>query len=127
MDADARLDALQTENQRLRDELDALRNSLGLGYLPPIELRLTGKEALLLGRLLRGGVVTKNAAMDALYDASQDEPELKIIDVFICKLRGKLRPFGVAIDTRWGVGYEMSPTMRALYAELWGEPRDQAA
>lgn len=36
-----------------------------------------------------------------------DQPEPKIIDVFICKLRAKLKPLGVEIGTRWGHGYFM--------------------
>jgi two-component system cell cycle response regulator CtrA len=37
-----------------------------------------------------------------------DEPELKIIDVFICKLRKKLSEAtggGSSIETVWGRGY----------------------
>jgi two-component system cell cycle response regulator CtrA len=36
-----------------------------------------------------------------------DEPEMKIIDVFICKLRKKLQVFGAGhlISTVWGRGY----------------------
>jgi two-component system cell cycle response regulator CtrA len=39
-----------------------------------------------------------------------DEPELKIIDVFICKVRKKLAEAGAPklIETVWGRGYRMS-------------------
>ncbi|MGB1177535.1 MAG: winged helix-turn-helix domain-containing protein, partial [Candidatus Puniceispirillaceae bacterium] len=42
-----------------------------------------------------------------------DEPEMKIIDVFICKLRRKLElagARGVSIDTVWGQGYILRET-----------------
>ena len=42
-----------------------------------------------------------------------DEPEPKIIDVFICKLRRKLEiagARGVSIDTVWGQGYILRET-----------------
>ena len=36
-----------------------------------------------------------------------DEPEIKIIDVHICKIRRKLAPLGLSIDTVWGRGYRI--------------------
>ena len=42
-----------------------------------------------------------------------DEPEPKIIDVFICKLRRKLElagALGMSIDTLWGQGYILHET-----------------
>ena len=42
-----------------------------------------------------------------------DEPEPKIIDVFMCKLRRKMEDFGaigVSIDTVWGQGYILRET-----------------
>jgi two-component system cell cycle response regulator CtrA len=54
-------------------------------------VHLTGKEYAVLELLtLRKGVVlTKEAFLNHLY-GGMDEPEVKIIDVFICKLRKKL-------------------------------------
>lgn len=43
----------------------------------------------------------------------------KIIDVFICKLRAKLRPHGLEIATIWGRGYELTPDARARL-QAWG-------
>lgn len=56
----------------------------------------------------RGGIVTKEAMLDHLY-GGRDEPALKIVDVYICKLRNKLRPFGcnAMIETVWGRGYRL--------------------
>lgn len=62
---------------------------------------------LLHSRVLR--VVQKQAIMDHLYQLSPDvEPEPKILDVFICKMRKKLKPLGVSIQTSWGRGYSLS-------------------
>lgn len=67
--------------------------------------RLTVKEAQLLRAIMRrGGVATKEYLLQDLYNGI-DEPELKIIDVFICKLRGKLGAHKDAILTTWGRGY----------------------
>jgi two-component system cell cycle response regulator CtrA len=72
-------------------------------------LHVTGKEYSILELLsLRKGVtLTKEMFLDHLY-GGMDEPELKIIDVFICKLRKKIAKLngGVHyIDTVWGRGY----------------------
>ncbi len=71
-------------------------------------VHLTGKEYAILELLaLRKGVVmTKEAFLNHLYGGI-DEPEVKIIDVFICKLRKKLTQAGAPdlIGTVWGRGY----------------------
>ena len=54
-------------------------------------MHLTGKEYAILELLVlrKGMVLTKEAFLNHLY-GGMDEPEMKIIDVFICKLRKKL-------------------------------------
>ena len=57
--------------------------------------------------LRKGTTLTKEMFLNHLY-GGMDEPELKIIDVFICKLRKKLAtlPNGKNyIETVWGRGY----------------------
>jgi two-component system cell cycle response regulator CtrA len=51
-------------------------------------------------------VLSKEAILDHLY-GGLDEPNPKIIDVFICKIRKKLQAMGVDdfIETNWGRGY----------------------
>jgi two-component system cell cycle response regulator CtrA len=72
------------------------------------EVHLTGKEYAILELLVlrKGMVLTKEAFLNHLY-GGMDEPEMKIIDVFICKLRKKLAQAGAAslISTVWGRGY----------------------
>ena len=72
-------------------------------------VHLTGKEysVLELLTLRKGTTLTKEMFFDYLY-GGMDEPELKIIDVFICKLRKKLaQATGGShyIETVWGRGY----------------------
>jgi two-component system cell cycle response regulator CtrA len=72
-------------------------------------VHLTGKEyaVLELLSLHKGAVVTKEMLLAHLYGGIQ-EPELKIIDVFVCNLRKKLaRATGGHhyIETVWGRGY----------------------
>jgi two-component system cell cycle response regulator CtrA len=72
-------------------------------------LHLTGKEygILELLSLRKGTTLTKEMFLNHLY-GGLDEPELKIIDVFICKLRKKLATATAGehyIETVWGRGY----------------------
>ena len=73
-------------------------------------VHLTGKEYSILELLVlrKGMVLTKEAFLNHLY-GGMDEPEMKIIDVFICKLRKKLAQAGAGdlIGTVWGRGYMM--------------------
>jgi two-component system cell cycle response regulator CtrA len=57
--------------------------------------------------LRKGTTLTKEMFLNHLY-GGMDEPELKIIDVFICKLRKKLKNATRGeeyIETVWGRGY----------------------
>src|ERR1700761_3839067 len=72
-------------------------------------LHLTGKEygILELLALRKGTTLTKEMFLNHLY-GGMDEPEVKIIDVFICKLRKKLQDVTGGdnyIETVWGRGY----------------------
>ena len=72
------------------------------------DVKLTGKEYAILELLVlrKGTVQTKDAFLNHIY-GGMDEPEAKIIDVFICKLRKKLGIAGAdnLITTVWGRGY----------------------
>ena len=72
-------------------------------------VHLTGKEYQMLEllSLRKGTTLTKEMFLNHLY-GGMDEPELKIIDVFICKLRKKLAEATDGenyIETVWGRGY----------------------
>ena len=72
-------------------------------------LHLTGKEygIMELLSLRKGSTLNKDQFLNHLYGGI-DEPELKIIDVFICKLRKKLEKASGGknyIETVWGRGY----------------------
>ena len=77
-------------------------------------VHLTGKEYQMLEllSLRKGTTLTKEMFLNHLY-GGMDEPELKIIDVFICKLRKKLSQATGGenyIETVWGRGYVFLPT-----------------
>ncbi len=72
-------------------------------------VHLTGKEygIVELLALRKGATLTKEMFLNHLY-GGLDEPEVKIIDVFVCKVRKKLEKAGAPaglIETVWGRGY----------------------
>lgn len=78
-------------------------------------LHLTGKEYAILELLClrKGATLTKDMFLNHLY-GGMDEPELKIIDVFVCKLRKKLIDAldgECYIETIWGRGYTIKDTV----------------
>jgi two-component system cell cycle response regulator CtrA len=78
-------------------------------------VHLTGKEYQMLEllSLRKGTTLTKEMFLNHLY-GGMDEPELKIIDVFICKLRKKLSEATggeTHIETVWGRGYVLRDPM----------------
>ena len=78
-------------------------------------VHLTGKEYQMfeLLSLRKGTTLTKEMFLNHLY-GGMDEPELKIIDVFICKLRKKLAEATGGtnyIETVWGRGYVLREPM----------------
>jgi two-component system cell cycle response regulator CtrA len=92
-------------------------------HINQVGVNLTGKEYQMLEllSLRRGTTITKEMFLGQLY-GGMDEPEIKIIDVFICKLRKKLAVASGGkdyIETIWGRGYllrepqEVKPKMSA--------------
>lgn len=87
--------------------LDLHRREVNVGGRP---LHLTNKEYAILELLMlrKGMALSKEAFLNHLYGGI-DEPEGKIIDVFVCKLRKKLALAGAEglIGTIWGRGYKL--------------------
>ena len=74
-------------------------------------INLTGKEYQILEllSLRKGSTLTKEVLLNNLY-GGMDEPDAKIIDVFVCKLRKKLAAASQGhsfIETVWGRGYAL--------------------
>jgi two-component system cell cycle response regulator CtrA len=85
-------------------------------------VHLTGKEYQMLEllSLRKGTTLTKEMFLNHLY-GGMDEPELKIIDVFICKLRKKLAEATGGqnyIETVWGRGYVLRDPVGAAAPKL---------
>jgi two-component system cell cycle response regulator CtrA len=93
--------------------LDSKTAEIGGARVP-----LTGKEYAMLELLAirKGSTITKEMFLNHLY-GGMDEPELKIIDVFICKLRKKLTAVSNGknyVETVWGRGYALRDPSKAI-------------
>ncbi len=77
---------------------------------------VTHQQAIVLSVLLKRPEVTKEQLHQAI---ERDRPEgkeathIKLVDVLICILRRKLKPFDLSIQTMWGTGYLMEAKDRA--------------
>ena len=98
------MSAAAAETARLRDRVDELERLLGMRPVLPRMWGLTGREADVLGILLRRHVMSHTQLFEAIW-GGDSERSIKIVDVVVCKLRAKLRPHGIAICTEHGVGY----------------------
>lgn len=116
--SDARIDRLallEAENAELRERVILLERSLtaDLDRLPIGGLTQT--EAVVLATIQASpDGASKNRIFNAVYAlrGDREQPEIKIIDIFVCKLRKKLAAHGIGIETVWGWGYRMSRESR---------------
>jgi len=111
--------ALREEIDTLREEIRQYREALAPYAILPRHWRLTEMEESLLRavRAVGPNLLQHERAMLALYGTSEDAPEPKTLDCFICKLRGKLRKARapIQIETVFGRGWRMTPESCAAY------------
>jgi two-component system cell cycle response regulator CtrA len=115
---------LEAENDELRERVRVLEEMVGIRIDVPIIFGLTAHEAGVFGVLLKREIVTKEMAMLALYgDRPNHEVEIKIVDVYVCKARKKLKRFGIEIETVWGRGFRLSAASKAIAQGLLDQAR----
>jgi two-component system cell cycle response regulator CtrA len=86
----------------------------------PVHLTPSEYKVLELLSLRKNTVLTKEMCLNHLYNGLR-EPEVKIIDVFVCKLRKKLAQAsegGSQIETVWGGGYMLRDTPVTVHAPI---------
>ncbi len=102
------------EVERLTDEISVLVAAYAMPTVGDdwAKYGLTASELRLVELLnaKRGRIVTRSAMMNALYfDRNpDDEPEQKIVDVYICRIRKRLAGSDIVIDAVPGLGYRMA-------------------
>lgn len=86
--------------------------------------KMTRLQAAVFVTLLRRPEINKDqlhTAIEAIRP-NQDEPtDQKMVDVVICHIRKKIKPFKITIDTIWGVGYSLPVLGRTLMLDMLAE------
>ncbi len=85
--------------------------------------KCTPLEAAILATLLRRDQATKDQLHNVVEnnrpgDRAKGATDPKMVDVMICKLRKKIRPHDILIETMWGTGYLIPPRMREHCVDL---------
>jgi two-component system cell cycle response regulator CtrA len=99
-----------SELRRLVEDLAArvvaIEEGFVLDHAQYIAFGLTRSEAILLALLMKRKIASRAAGLAVLYGAMPaDEPDGKILDIFVCRIRKALRRHGVGeIRTLQGVG-----------------------
>ena len=87
--------------------------------------KVTRQQASLLSVLIRRNEVSKDMMHQIIEQSrgpNKDDPtDPKMVDVIICKLRGKFKPHKIIIHTLWGAGYYLDDTSRSIIEELLGQ------
>lgn len=107
---------LQRENEALRVEVDTLAERIiqlqellaPPAVIVPVEWKLTPTEQRMFCALACRDTLSREQALAVMYGASNRElPDRKLVDVLVAHIRRKLAPFGVEIETLWGLGYAL--------------------
>lgn len=127
-----RLRTLAEENEILRERLRQLQDVLVPEYRMPRQWHLSRLEDRLLRALLKasGSLLTREAALAALYPDPDEYPDFKSFDVYVCKLRRKFRRAGapVVIETFIGEGYRLTaPSVAFITAAIAADRAAYAA
>ena len=106
---ESRLEEVEAERDRLEARVSELESLLfSHADVLPVEWGLTPAETRIVCALMARDVCSKEHLLAVAHDGRTDEPpEIKIVDVFICKVRKKLVPHGITISTLWGAGYRL--------------------
>ena len=100
----------EIEAEQLRNRVEELQALLGVGNDDVSRLLTvldaTPQQCEMIGFMLRRSVATRTALHTVLFGARPDcdEPEIKLIDVQMVKVRKALEKVGVEVRTEWGSG-----------------------
>jgi hypothetical protein len=117
----SRIVELERENQQLRAIIGLPEQSIPF-------FGLTVVEHAVFGALMARQMVSEDSIRTLLYSTrAGDEPESNTISVFVCRLRGKLKPYGVGITNRFSEGWFITPADKSRIREILKEPTNDCA
>ncbi len=102
----------QRQQRRLQPD-SILRNTDLLRLACARCFKTTRLQSAMLATILKRGDVTKTQLHDVIEEMrvggndAKEPTDLKMVDVIICHLRRKLRPFKIELQTVWGTGYRI--------------------
>lgn len=113
-DLRAQLDEALERIRQLEEEL------AGTSVAWPLDWGFTNSERAIMTSLMRHDFADKGNLYFSLYGhKSEDEQaEPKTIDVFVCRIRKRLKPLGLNIQTVWGKGYFISTEDKEAIREM---------
>jgi|SRR5580704_8845528 hypothetical protein len=86
------------------------------------KVKTTPQEGRLLLVILRRGHASREQLLLAADHGNQSEPsQIKLVDVVVCKMRKKLVPLGITLQTVHSLGYQMTEVDRRKIWELLKE------
>lgn len=104
-----RIRELCEENEALRDRIEHLESAIAERVPLVLWAELTPAERVIVGLLISRDTVSRDLMHAFLYSAKAGGgADIKVCDVFICKIRKKLTPLGVDIETVRGIGWRMA-------------------
>jgi DNA-binding response OmpR family regulator len=80
--------------------------------------QLLPAESRVLVELMEHGRASREALHVALSPDGNPVSKIKVVDVVVCKLRGKLAPHGIEIATVWRLGYALDSKARDKIRKL---------
>jgi len=103
---------------RSQSDHNILNDEEQVKFLCSVKFKTTRLQSALLTAVLKRQQVSKQTLHDVIehtrlmYGTNKEPTDQKMVDVMVCHLRKKLKPFNFDILTVWGVGYRMDPVHR---------------
>lgn len=121
----ATIQRLELRCGSLEEEVDALRAGLKRSPVPVGLFGLTDTEATILGILLKADRVRVKSFYAILYFGTEIDRDGDVVRVFIRKIRKKIAPFSIEIQSAKGAGYALPGGSKAILNNLIAEHRQK--
>lgn len=103
----AKIEGLEARIKQLEDQVEMYRQEVGVDNEAPLHFNFTPNEGKIFSILMKREFAYNSLLMTFLYSdrLGKEEPESRIIKVWISRMRDKLSKFDIGIKTLWGRGY----------------------